>query len=55
MADRPKYSKPTKLAQRVFPGGPVVRTQHFYHYGLGSIPALGTEMSYIKPLHTAAK
>ena len=27
-----------------FPGGPVVRTQHFHCWSLGSIPAQGTKI-----------
>ena len=30
---------------RNFPGGPVVRTQHFHCQGPGSIPAWGTKVS----------
>ena len=28
------------------PGGLVVRIWHFHHYGLGSIPGLGTEITH---------
>lgn len=29
-----------------FPGGLVASIQHFYQYGLGSIPGLGTDISH---------
>ena len=41
-----------RRGRREFPGGLVVRTQHFHHCSPMSVTGLRTE---IKPLHAAAK
>ena len=42
-----KTNKQTnKKPYREFPGGLVVRTQHFHHWGPSSIPGLGTEIPH---------
>lgn len=35
-----------KAAQWELPGGLVVGTRHFHHYGLGLTPGLGAEIPY---------
>ena len=45
--------KRKKVLFREFPGGLVVRTQHFHCYGPGSIPGLGIETPS-KLLHAVA-
>ena len=38
------YVESEKKRYREFPGGLMVRTQHFHCHGLGSIPGLGPEI-----------
>ena len=43
------------IQMREFPGGLVVRTQHFHHCGLGTIPSLRTEVPHQAAAHYGPK